>query len=592
MAAVEDFAPAAETAPVPVPAHPDPSLFSSPQAPSSSSLPAHQVTCSISPDAWSLAESAAAAVVSKTQPTFYSECLRFGIIRYLNGLIRRRVGCEVLPFGSVPLKTYLPNGDIDLTAFSPSISDENLASEIHTILLSEENRKDAEFEVRDVQFICAKVKLVRCLVQNIAVDISFNQIGGLHTLCFLEKVDQLFGKGHLFKRSIILIKSWFYYEGRILGAKIGLLLLMPWRHWYFAFSIFSTSHWMVLYRFLDYYSKFDWDNKGISLFGPISLSALPELVTDPLDTLDEDSIQRKLFDIAKKYGVPTRNSEDSASVFSRKFLNIVDPLKRNNNLGRSVSKGNFCRIRLAFGLGARKLGKNLQGPASSIGNEMNQFFRTTLKKNPTGLRPDVLDNAQHGGAACDFASDLNGALHWSNFMHVQQYHLDYPTNQVYYQMPNPPPAQYQNTRSSNGRDRKNAYGYAGPDGVIPGPIDSQSYVSFRPYFQTGLPTAMRDNQIGTYFPYPIIFAGIGHPQNFGKGEGTIFHGIIIKAMTEVTPLNSLLEMAKCGDQGITRCVCVCWRNAEARDTCIKGLWEQGSPGEIPGGATQWKDIWW
>jgi hypothetical protein len=30
--------------------------------------------------------------------------------------------------------------------------------------------------------------LVKCLVQNIVVDISFNQIGGLCTLCFLEKV--------------------------------------------------------------------------------------------------------------------------------------------------------------------------------------------------------------------------------------------------------------------------------------------------------------------------------------------------------------------------------------------------------------------
>jgi hypothetical protein len=33
-----------------------------------------------------------------------------------------------------------------------------------------------------------QVKLVKCVVQNIAVDISFNQIGGLCTLCFLEKV--------------------------------------------------------------------------------------------------------------------------------------------------------------------------------------------------------------------------------------------------------------------------------------------------------------------------------------------------------------------------------------------------------------------
>lgn len=33
-----------------------------------------------------------------------------------------------------------------------------------------------------------QVKLVKCLVQNIVVDISVNQIGGLCTLCFLEKV--------------------------------------------------------------------------------------------------------------------------------------------------------------------------------------------------------------------------------------------------------------------------------------------------------------------------------------------------------------------------------------------------------------------
>lgn len=33
-----------------------------------------------------------------------------------------------------------------------------------------------------------QVKLVKCIVQNIVVDISFNQIGGLCTLCFLEQV--------------------------------------------------------------------------------------------------------------------------------------------------------------------------------------------------------------------------------------------------------------------------------------------------------------------------------------------------------------------------------------------------------------------
>jgi hypothetical protein len=64
---------------------------------------------------------------------------------------------QVFPFGSVPLKTYLPDGDIDLTAFGSTWSDENLANEVRTVLESEELRRDAEFEVKDVQYIHAEV---------------------------------------------------------------------------------------------------------------------------------------------------------------------------------------------------------------------------------------------------------------------------------------------------------------------------------------------------------------------------------------------------------------------------------------------------
>lgn len=33
-----------------------------------------------------------------------------------------------------------------------------------------------------------QVKIIKCLVENIVVDISFNQVGGLCTLCFLDEV--------------------------------------------------------------------------------------------------------------------------------------------------------------------------------------------------------------------------------------------------------------------------------------------------------------------------------------------------------------------------------------------------------------------
>ncbi|XP_062182543.1 uncharacterized protein LOC133886747 isoform X2 [Phragmites australis] len=679
--------------PEPVPAHPDPS--------------------SISPDAWRRFEGATLAVVSKIQPTVSSERLRAAVIDYVQRLFRFHAGCQVFPFGSVPLKTYLPDGDIDLTTFGSAASDENLANEVFVILESEERRKDSEFEVKDVQYINAQVKLVKCLVQNIVVDISFNQIGGLCTLCFLEKVDNKFGKNHLFKRSIMLIKDWCYYESRILGAHHGLISTYALETLVlYIFHIFHKSldgPLAVLYRFLDYYSKFDWDNKGISLFGPVSLSSLPELVTDPPDTHDDDFLPREEFlkECAETFSVPLRNSEKNARVFSRKFLNIVDPLNQSNNLGRSVSKGNFYRIRSAFDFGARKLGRILQVPASSTVNEVNQFFRNTLKRNCTGLRPDVLvsssddnlmtdhgtndsvswnldvervnngssplysnscgnlsnqfsdinfsgsndhgskkqkecnymaehkeiksvsgglldidatshattdsvsmrnggdfceasptasetctlpsgrrygaphlfyqsengkkvdvtddtnlshrgmstkrftgryhhsfedakyrnefsessqlfehnaysssaglvdglatsnsiftsENSQPSGTTNDIVSDLTGDFdtNLNNLLYAQGCQQDNPTNQFYYQMLPPPPAQYRNTRPSNGHGRNNPYGYSGTNGAVPGPPYSPGYFMLRPFYQTDEHMVMRARGTGTYFPDP------------------------------------------------------------------------------------------
>ena len=69
------------------------------------------------------------------------------------------------------------------------------------------------------------------------------------------QVDQLFGRDHLFKRSIILIKAWCYYESRILGANMGL------------FSTYALSI-LVLYIINLFHS---------SLSGPLSVITLISL---------------------------------------------------------------------------------------------------------------------------------------------------------------------------------------------------------------------------------------------------------------------------------------------------------------------------
>ncbi|GMJ01633.1 hypothetical protein like AT3G51620 [Hibiscus trionum] len=363
----------------------------------SSSLSSNQT--GISAEYWRKAEEATQGIIARVQPTLVSEERRKAVIDYVQRLIRNYLGCEVFPFGSVPLKTYLPDGDIDLTAFGGLNFEEVLANDVCSVLEREEHNTAAEFVVKDVQLIRAEVKLVKCLIQNIVVDISFNQLGGLCTLCFLEQVDRLIGKDHLFKRSIILIKAWCYYESRILGAHHGLIstygletLVL------YIFHLFYSSldgPLAVLYRFLDYFSKFDWEKYCISLNGPIHLSSLPDIVVETPENGGRDLLLSNDFlrECVEMFSVPSRGFETSSRTFPQKHLNIVDPLRENNNLGRSVSKGNFYRIRSAFTYGARKLGQILSQPEESIGNELYKFFSNTLNRHGNGQRPDVQDSA-------------------------------------------------------------------------------------------------------------------------------------------------------------------------------------------------------
>lgn len=344
---------------------------------------------------WARAESTVQEIICEVQPTEVSEERRKEVVDYVQGLIRVRVGCEVFPFGSVPLKTYLPDGDIDLTAFGGPAVEDTLAYEVYSVLEAEDQNRAAEFVVKDVQLIHAEVKLVKCLVQNIVVDISFNQLGGLCTLCFLEQIDRLIRKDHLFKRSIILIKAWCYYESRILGAHHGLISTYALETLVlYIFLLFHSSlngPLAVLYKFLDYFSKFDWDNYCVSLNGPVRISSLPEMIAETPENVGADPLLSNDFlrDCLDRFSVPSRGLETNSRTFVQKHFNIVDPLKENNNLGRSVSKGNFYRIRSAFTYGARKLGRILLQPEDKISEELCKFFTNTLERHGRGQRPDV-----------------------------------------------------------------------------------------------------------------------------------------------------------------------------------------------------------
>lgn len=57
----------------------------------------------------------------------------------------------------MPLVTYLPDGDIDLTALGPPNSEDFLSSNVRAVLEAEEWNNDSKFKVKDVQCIQAEV---------------------------------------------------------------------------------------------------------------------------------------------------------------------------------------------------------------------------------------------------------------------------------------------------------------------------------------------------------------------------------------------------------------------------------------------------
>ncbi|PSS24216.1 Poly(A) RNA polymerase [Actinidia chinensis var. chinensis] len=354
------------------------------------------VTQVIDSGRWLKAEDRTAELIACIKPSPPSEARRNAVADYVQRLIRRCFPCQVFTFGSVPLKTYLPDGDIDLTAFS---NNQNLkdtwANHVRDMLESEEKNENAEFHVKEVQYIHAEVKIIKCLVENIVVDISFNQLGGLCTLCFLEEVDDLINQNHLLKRSIILIKAWCYYESRILGAHHGLISTYALETLVlYIFRVFNNSFTgplEVLYRFLEFFSNFDWDNFCVSLWGPVPITSLPDVTAEPPRKDSGELLLSKSFIDAcsSVYAVFPAGQESQGQHFVSKHFNVIDPLRVNNNLGRSVSKGNFFRIRSAFAFGAKRLAKLLDCPKENLVYEVNQFFMNTWDRHGSGNRPDA-----------------------------------------------------------------------------------------------------------------------------------------------------------------------------------------------------------
>jgi hypothetical protein len=269
---------------------------------------------------------------------------RYYLYKLLKGSIYRALEkklIKVTVYGSLPLRTFLPEGDIDITVIT---SPEDSCNP-YLILSKIKFQFLQEFEIKSVQEISAEVPLLKFKVFEINVDVSINQIGGVRTLIFLEEICRLFPK-HLMKKSIILSKAWGTYYSRIMGAINGLLTTYALEVLIvFILNTFPesrTTPLQVLAFLIDYFSGFDWENNIITCCGVLPYSKL----YNEAEFMSQNSSKlpvsyNKLVCLRNELGCIDKP-------WIQRYVNIADPVFPGNNLGKSISINTFPRFKFCF----------------------------------------------------------------------------------------------------------------------------------------------------------------------------------------------------------------------------------------------------
>lgn len=264
---------------------------------------------------------------------------RLKVFEYLRALVFTKLGAHIFPVGSFLTNTYLPNGDIDVTAFflhqedeswfvrvneilcmtafegsgylsayvsNPIAGDSNTEKSLHNAADSKTVTNETRFTINNVSFVNADIKLIKSSINGVSIDLSANQIGAIYLQYFFELLDDFVGQNHLFKRSILLIKAWCTYEsykysrgaGSVVGSKEGRLStssLNVMTSWIFNLHGKKIKHPLqALYYFLSFYSTFDWNTYTITIHGPLSARDLSEIKYERSGSLIDETMNAGL----------------------------------------------------------------------------------------------------------------------------------------------------------------------------------------------------------------------------------------------------------------------------------------------------------
>ena len=367
----------------------------------------------------------------------------------------------ILPYGSFPAKTYLKNADIDITIFFELKSSKTIIIDIPGDFINralylikdalEKYNKDNSCELfSDIKIIAADVRLLKFKIGSVSVDISVNNFSGMYKILFIDFIEQQLGtqfnknnlfydnsysnnKINIFRRTLLLIKAWCFYEGNLMGSNIGLManytleILVIYifnMHYEYIFNEFDAFE-----KFFEFMEEINLEKNVISLFGVISnLSFHQKLSAFNSDIFEEEnlSVNQPFWFFENKYKDIKDKSEESdvienlnkinnfkpllkidevkgfinqinkiiGNIYLKKegkvinvtnydkIVNILDPLNNHNNLGKSINFHSYSKMKKIIKYMNKKLKKiqkiRRKGNPFLYINSLLNLFEVTL----------------------------------------------------------------------------------------------------------------------------------------------------------------------------------------------------------------------
>jgi len=401
-------------------------------------------------------------ILNKLGPNSETENIRSEVLEKITTIINDILQKDmvdyityVIPYGSYPVKTYLNDADIDITICFKSKKSNKMIIDIPIKTIDatmsklkeemENKNKDLEKDlITDIKIIMADIRLLKCNIDNINIDITINNFAGLYKIIFINSIEEQIkhkykilqsykdtshsdNKGNLFRRTFLLIKAWFFYEGHLMGSNVGLMatytleILVIYIFNFYFYEINNEFEGFV--KFFEIISEFDWDNKIISLYGAFSkydfykkledynskfiqkeeVKGKKNVVNEPFWYLDENEeqstikensdkkeplfyikdIKRFVFYLNK--GMEISYLYKEGNIISKnnftKEINVLDPLNNHNNLGKSISFHSKSRIKSVMLYTRKKLNNILEmrkspNPFIYMNSLLNLFVET------------------------------------------------------------------------------------------------------------------------------------------------------------------------------------------------------------------------